>query len=67
MMVMGVLKAGPGPNRSASPIEHSKIRRERLAALPILERYRDSISGFTVTTGTMDDAFIAITGREIRE
>ena len=38
-----------------------------MAALPILERYRDSISGFTVTTGTMDEAFIAITGKEIRE
>ena len=38
-----------------------------LAALPLLETYRDAITGFTVTTGTMDDAFIAITGKEIRE
>ena len=38
-----------------------------LAALPILETYKDAIAGFTVTTGTMDDAFIAITGKEIRE
>ena len=38
-----------------------------LAALPILESYKDAITGFTVTTGTMDDAFIAITGKEIRE
>ena len=38
-----------------------------LAALPILEAYKDAITGFTVTTGTMDDAFIAITGKEIRE
>ena len=38
-----------------------------LAALPILETYKDAITGFTVTTGTMDDAFIAITGKEIRE
>jgi multidrug/hemolysin transport system ATP-binding protein len=38
-----------------------------LAALPILESYKDVITGFTVTTGTMDDAFIAITGKEIRE
>ena len=38
-----------------------------LAALPILSAYKDSITGFTVTTGTMDDAFIAITGKEIRE
>ena len=38
-----------------------------LSALPILESYKDAITGFTVTTGTMDDAFIAITGKEIRE
>ena len=38
-----------------------------LTALPILETYKDAITGFTVTTGTMDDAFIAITGKEIRE
>ncbi len=38
-----------------------------LAALPILETYKDAITGFTVTTGTMDDAFIAVTGKEIRE
>jgi len=38
-----------------------------MAALPILESLKDSIVGFEVTTGTMDDAFIAITGKEIRE
>ena len=38
-----------------------------LAALPLLETYKSEITGFTVTTGTMDDAFIAITGKEIRE
>ena len=38
-----------------------------LAALPLLETYKEGITGFTVTTGTMDDAFIAITGKEIRE
>jgi multidrug/hemolysin transport system ATP-binding protein len=38
-----------------------------LASLPLLEEYKDDITGFTVTTGTMDDAFIAITGKEIRE
>jgi len=38
-----------------------------LSALPILQKVSDSISGFEVTTGTMDDAFIAITGKEIRE
>jgi len=38
-----------------------------MAALPIVESLKDGVSGFTVTTGTMDDAFIAITGKEIRE
>ena len=48
-------------NRVAVPIPNT------LAALPLLERYRDAFTGFTVTTGTMDEAFIAITGKEIRE
>ncbi len=38
-----------------------------LDALPILDRCRPFIGGFEVTNGTMDDAFIAITGKEIRE
>lgn len=36
------------------------------AALPIIDRVRDHISGFEVIQGTMDDAFIGITGKEIR-
>jgi len=36
-------------------------------ALPILETCRYMISGFEVLKGTMDDAFIAVTGKEIRE
>ena len=38
-----------------------------LAALPIVERCRAYIQGFEVMRGTMDDAFIQITGKEIRE
>ena len=38
-----------------------------LAALPLINTYQSDITGFTVTTGTMDDAFIAITGKEIRK
>jgi multidrug/hemolysin transport system ATP-binding protein len=38
-----------------------------LAALPIVNDCAALISGFEVTKGTMDDAFIAITGKEIRE
>ena len=37
-----------------------------LDALPIIERCREHISGFEVLQGTMDDAFIGITGKEIR-
>lgn len=48
-------------NRVSVPVANT------LAALPLLETYKGEISGFTVTTGTMDDAFIAITGKEIRE
>jgi multidrug/hemolysin transport system ATP-binding protein len=38
-----------------------------LDALPLLESHKKEITGFTVTTGTMDEAFIAVTGKEIRE
>lgn len=38
-----------------------------LDALPILEACKDVICGFEVVRGTMDDAFIAITGKEMRE
>ncbi len=38
-----------------------------MAALPILDKCREFISGFEVIQGTMDDAFLQITGKEIRE
>ena len=38
-----------------------------LAALPIIELCQSHLSGFEVLAGTMDDAFIGITGREMRE
>ncbi len=37
-----------------------------LDALPIVERLRENISGFEVLQGTMDDAFIGITGKGMR-
>ena len=37
-----------------------------LEALPVIDLCRSHISGFEVTAGTMDDAFIGITGKEIR-
>lgn len=36
-------------------------------ALPLIGESRPYISGFEVTAGTMDDAFIGITGKEMRE
>ncbi len=36
-------------------------------ALPIIEAVRPYVSDFEVLSGTMDDAFIAITGKEIRQ
>lgn len=36
-------------------------------ALPIIESLKDDIRSFEVIKGTMDDAFISITGKEIRE
>lgn len=38
-----------------------------MEALPILERCKEDIIGFQVVKGTMDDAFITITGKELRE
>ncbi|MCL1981476.1 MAG: ATP-binding cassette domain-containing protein [Clostridiales bacterium] len=40
---------------------------DTLAAIPILERCRACISSFQVLQGTMDDAFIGITGKELRQ
>ncbi|MGI6239072.1 MAG: ATP-binding cassette domain-containing protein [Christensenellales bacterium] len=37
-----------------------------MEALPILEKLRGMIAGFEVSNGTMDDAFIGITGKEMR-
>jgi multidrug/hemolysin transport system ATP-binding protein len=38
-----------------------------LDALPLLEQCKPFIDRFEVTTGTMDDAFIGITGKELRQ
>lgn len=38
-----------------------------MEALPLLERAKPYIGGFEVLNGTMDDAFIGITGKEIRQ
>lgn len=38
-----------------------------LEALPVINKCHEKIESFEVLNGTMDDAFIAITGKEIRE
>lgn len=40
---------------------------DTMAAIPILENCKACISGFQVLQGTMDDAFIGITGKELRQ
>lgn len=42
------------------------VLRNTLEALPIIESCKEHIIGFEVTAGTMDEAFIGITGKEIR-
>jgi multidrug/hemolysin transport system ATP-binding protein len=37
------------------------------ALTSILDHFRQNMNGFEVLNGTMDDAFIGITGKEIRE
>jgi multidrug/hemolysin transport system ATP-binding protein len=36
-------------------------------AIPLIDKYREDLISFEVLKGTMDDAFINITGKEIRE
>lgn len=38
-----------------------------LDALPLIEQFKPYISGFEVMLGTMDDAFIGITGKDLRQ
>lgn len=38
-----------------------------LDAIPLLNKFEDQMESFEVLSGTMDDAFINITGKEIRE
>jgi len=38
-----------------------------IEAMPLLKKYESYISTFQVLNGTMDDAFISITGKEMRE
>ncbi len=41
--------------------------RESFESLPIIDGCREHLHGFEVTVGSMDDAFLGITGKELRE
>ena len=40
---------------------------DTMAAIPIIEKCKDHLNNFQVLQGTMDDVFITITGKELRE
>lgn len=40
---------------------------DTMAAIPVLESCKGGINGFQVLQGTMDDAFMGITGKELRQ
>lgn len=58
-------KRGLPAKRTADTVEIELS--STLAALPILDLCRDEISGVEILKGTMDDAFLAVTGKELRE
>lgn len=46
---------------------HIRLRSSTLEAIPILQACQSFISSFEVVCGTMDDVFIEITGKEVRD
>lgn len=40
---------------------------DTMQALPVIEKVKDTLRSFEVLAGTMDDAFLGITGKELRE
>jgi len=48
-------------------VNGDKITKTSLDALPLLELCKQYLLSFEVVLGSMDEAFIAITGKEIRE
>ena len=47
-------------------LEYSLSPKSQLEAVDYLTQVREKIAGFEFRPGTMDDAFIALTGREVR-
>jgi multidrug/hemolysin transport system ATP-binding protein len=58
-----------GKNVSYSQVADNLIVpiRDTFEALPLVEGCREHLKGFEVTVGSMDDAFLGITGKELRE
>ena len=64
--VKAILTAMEIPYTEHNSIFHVNLK-TTLDALPLLERCKPHVINFEVSNGTMDDAFIAITGRELRQ
>ena len=54
------------PVEKESEFEYSLYPKSQLEAIDYLTQVREKIAGFEFRPGTMDDAFIALTGREVR-
>ncbi len=54
------------PVEKENEFEYSLYPKSQLEAIDYLTQVREKIAGFEFHPGTMDDAFIALTGREVR-
>ena len=54
------------PVEKENEFEYSLYPKSQLEAIDYLSQVREKIAGFEFRPGTMDDAFIALTGREVR-
>ena len=54
------------PVEKENEFEYSLYPKSQLEAIDYLTQVREKIAGFEFRPGTMDDAFIALTGREVR-
>ena len=54
------------PVEKENEFEYSLYPENQLEAIDYLTQVREKITGFEFRPGTMDDAFIALTGREVR-
>ena len=54
------------PVEKENEFEYSLYSENQLEAIDYLTQVREKIAGFEFRPGTMDDAFIALTGREVR-